>query len=441
MTTDNTTSIPKDISDFYRPRIADRLLSEKLEAKGAVLIRGPKWCGKTTTGERFANSIIYVDQPSLRSHIQQLSKLDPSLLLDGPTPRLIDEWQLAPALWDAVRFEVDHRRKRGQFILTGSAVPIDRNKEDIRHTGAGRFAIIEMLPMSLLESGESTGSVSLSELFDGNLKIKGESTHTLSDMAFLTCRGGWPFAIAESLNEKAALSQARDYLDIVTEEDISRVDGVERNVERARLILRSYARFQGTQTPISKIRQDIAVNDNDSITDDTIASYLNALRQIYVVKDLEAWNPNIKSKAAIRTTPTRYFTDPSIATAALRVGPKDLINDLKAFGLIFETLCVRDLRVYASAIDGDVYHYRDSNGLECDVVMHLRNGKYGLIEIKLGGERLIEEGAGNLQKLKTLLDTQKMGEPSFMMILTAVGPYAYRREDGICIVPIGCLKD
>lgn len=377
----------------------------------------------------------------MRENIQQLARIDPVILLQGDTPRLIDEWQLAPTLWDAVRFEVDHRRKRGQFILTGSAVPVDRNKENLRHTGVGRFAIIEMLPMSLSESGDSTGSVSLKDLFDNDRQIKGECMHTLSDMAFLTCRGGWPFAVAEDLSEKAALSQARDYLDIVVEEDISRVDGVERNVERARIILRSYARFQGTQTPISKIRQDIATNDNDPITDDTITSYLNALRQIYVVKDLEAWNPNIKSKAAIRATPTRYFTDPSIATAALRVGPKDLVNDLKAFGLIFETLCIRDLRVYASAIDGDVYHYRDSNGLECDAVVHLRNGRYGLIEIKLGGDRLIEEGVKNLLKLKNLLDTEKMGQPAFMMILTAVGPYAFRRQDGICIVPIGCLKD
>lgn len=427
--------------DFYRPRIADRLIADKLEAKGAVLIRGPKWCGKTTTGEQFANSVIYVDQPSMRNNIEQLAKIDPSLLLEGLTPRLIDEWQLIPTIWDAVRFEVDHRRKRGQFILTGSAVPIDRKKEDVRHTGAGRFAIIEMLPMSLYESGDSNGSVSLTALFNEDKHIKGISSHTLNDIAFLTCRGGWPFAITEDLSEKAVLSQARDYLDIVAEEDISRVDGVKRNVERARIILRSYARFQGTQTPLSKIRQDISANDNDTITDDTIASYLNALRQIYVVKDLEAWNPNIKSKAAIRSTPTRYFTDPSIATAAIRIGPKELINDLKAFGLFFETLCIRDLRVYASAIDGDVYHYRDSNGLECDAVVHLRNGKYGLIEIKLGGDKLIEEGCGNLHKLKTLIDAEKMGQPSFMMILTAVGQYAYCREDGICVVPIGCLKD
>ena len=433
--------VDKESSDFYRPRIADKLLSEKLDAKGAVLIRGPKWCGKTTTGEQFANSIIYIDQPSMRGNIQQLAKIDPGLLLQGNTPRLIDEWQLVPELWDAVRFEVDHRRKRGQFILTGSAVPVERRNENIRHTGAGRFAIIDMLPMSLYESGDSTGSVSLKEIFDNDSLIRGECTLTISDIAFLTCRGGWPFAIAEDMSEKAALSQARDYLDIVAEEDISRVDGVDRNVERARIILRSYARFQGTQTPLSKIKQDIAANDNDSITDDTIASYLNALRQIYVVKDMEAWNPNIKSKAAIRATPTRYFTDPSIATAALRVGPNDLINDLKAFGLIFETLCIRDLRVYASAIDGDVYHYRDSNGLECDAVVHLRNGKYGLIEIKLGGDVLIEEGVKNLLKLKNLLDTGKMGQPAFMMILTAVGRYAYRRQDGICIVPIGCLKD
>lgn len=426
----------------YRPRIADDILSDKLDAKGAVLIRGPKWCGKTTTAEQQAESVIYMSDPSSRSNNLALAKLDPQLLLAGATPRLIDEWQIAPQLWDAVRFEVDHRHRSGQFIMTGSAVPVNKKSDTpILHTGVGRFSIIDMLPMTLFESGDSSGEVRLRDLFDAPDNIRGINRHNMEEIAFLTCRGGWPYAVAEDMSRKAALSQAFDYLDLVVEEDISRVDGIGRNVERARVILRSYARYQGTQTTVSKIRQDVATNDNDKISDDTITSYLNALRQIFVVKDMESWNPNLQSKTAIRTTPTRYFSDPSIAAAALRIGPEDLIKALPTFGLFFETLCVRDLRVYAQSIDGDVFHYRDSNGLECDAVIHLRNGRYGLIEIKLGGEALIEEGCGNLMKLASIIDTSKMGAPAFKMILTAVGNYAYRRPDGIYIVPIGCLRN
>lgn len=429
------------IETVYRPRIADVLIEEKLEAKGAILIRGPKWCGKTTTAEQHAGSVIYMSQPGGNNNIA-LAKIDPLAILQGKTPRLIDEWQLAPQLWDAVRFEVDHRHKRGQFILTGSAVPLSKeNREPVCHTGTGRFAFIDMLPMSLYESGDSSGEVSLEELFESPERITGTNKHTLSDIAYLTCRGGWPYAIADDMSRKAALTQAFDYLDVVLEEDISRVDGTLRSPERARVIMRSYARYQGTQTSISKIREDVAVNDNDKISDDTIASYLTALRQIFVIKDMEAWNPNLQSKTAIRTTPTRYYIDPSIAVAALRIGPEDLINGLSTFGLIFETLCVRDLRVYAQANDGDIYHYRDSNGLECDAVIHLRNGKYALVEIKLGGEKLIEEGCANLLKLQSIIDKTKMGAPSFLMILTAVGDFAYRRSDGIYVVPIGCLKN
>lgn len=428
----------------YRPRIADRLLADKLESKGAVLIRGPKWCGKTTTAEQIAGSVLYMSNPRSRKSNLELAELDPQMLLQGETPRLIDEWQIAPSLWDAVRFEVDHRRIPGQFILTGSAVPIARDSkgaDGIFHTGTGRFAIIDMLPMSLMESGDSTGEVSLGTLFSTPDAIRGANHHDLRSIAFLTCRGGWPYALTEGMTPKASLSQSIDYLDLVVEEDISRVDGRERNVERARAIMRSYARLQGTQTPVSMIRKDVMTNDNDSITDETISSYLNALRQIFVIKDMPSWNPNLRSKAAIRTTPTRYFSDPSIATAVLRVGPEDLLGALPTFGLIFETLCVRDLRVYAQALDGDVFHYRDSNGLECDTVVHLRDGRYGLVEIKLGGDRLIEEGAANLDKLHGLIDTSRMPEPSFKMILTAVGDYAYRRADGIYVVPIGCLRD
>ena len=426
---------------FYRPRLADTILKDKLEAKGAVVIRGPKWCGKTTTAEQFAKSVLYVDQPAEWETVIRLAEINPSVLLQGPTPRLLDEWQLVPSLWDAVRYEVDHRRVPGQFILTGSAVPENRDSGQIRHSGVGRFSIIQMYTMTLFESGDSSGSVSLGNLFDTPRHIEGISQLQLQDIAFFCCRGGWPYAINNGLSRKAALSQAVDYLDIVVEEDISRVDGIKRDTERVRTLLRSYARFQGTQTPVSKIREDLKSNDNEKISDDTINSYLNALRQIYVIKDMTAWNPNLKSKAAIRTTQTRYFIDTSIATAALRIGPDDLMKDLKAFGFIFETLCVRDLRVYAESLDGDVYHFRDSNGLECDAVIHLRNGRFGLVEIKLGGDKLIEEGVRNLKKLEQVLDESKVGSPSFLMILTAVGQFAYRREDGVYVVPISCLRN
>ncbi len=420
----------------YLPRIADSLLADKLEAKGCVLIRGPKWCGKTTTAEQKANSVIYIGDPAHREEYMQMGAIDPGQLLLGATPHLVDEWQLIPELWDAVRFEVDHRNK------VGSAVPeahAPENEKKIRHTGTGRVAIIDMMPMTLAESGDSSGEVSLSELFAQPEIIRGTNPHNLEDIAFLACRGGWPFAISSGMSRKAALSQSFDYLDLVVEEDISRVDGVARNSERARAILRSYARLQGSQAPVSMIRKDVASNDADEISDDTIKSYLNALRQIFVIKDMSAWNPNLQSKSAIRTTPTRYFTDPSIATAALGLGPEDLMGGLSYFGFVFETMCIRDLRVYAQSLDGEVFHYRDSNGLECDAVVHLRNGRYGLVEIKLGGEKLIEDGAAKLHKLSSLIDTKKMREPSFKMILTATGAFAYRRKDGVYVVPIGTL--
>lgn len=425
----------------YLPRIADKLLEEKLETKGAVLIRGPKWCGKTTTAEQKARSVIYLnDNATLQQNIT-LAKIDPGMLLSGETPKLIDEWQEIPELWDAVRFEVDKRKDVGQFILTGSAVPVSKSiREKIHHTGTGRFSFLDMYPMSLYESGESSGDVSLKDLFNSPEVIRGYNKLNLQDIAYLVCRGGWPFSINPNLSSKASLRQAYDYIDLVIEEDISRVDGVERNPSLARLIMRSYARHQGGQTPVTKIKNDVSSNAHSSLSEETVAKYINALRQIFVVKDLEAWNPNLRSKTSIRTTPTRYFIDPSLSVAALRIGPEDLLNQVIDFGFFFETLCIRDLRIYADALDGDVYHYRDSNGLECDAVIHLRNGKFGLVEIKLGGDKLIEEGVESLKKLNKILDTTKMGAPSFKMILTAVGQYAYQREDGIYVVPIGCLK-
>ena len=421
----------------YKPRIADLLLQNKLEGVGAVLIEGPKWCGKTTTAEQHAKSVVYMDDTESGVNWLQMAAVNPKGLLDGPAPRLIDEWQLAPKLWDAVRFEVDHRDEDGQFILTGSAVP--PKTETINHTGTGRFSWLTMRPMSLWESGESNGKVSLRQLFTTQEQLFVENHLELADVAYLTCRGGWPRSVTQK--KQVALGRAFDYFDAVVKSDVSRVDGVRRDADRTRRIMRSYARHQGAPVPVSTIASDIRVNDVDTVDDKTVYSYISALKKIFVIEDMEAWNPNLRSKTAIRTSDNRYFVDPSIATAALGLGPDDLMNDLDTFGLFFETLCVRDLRVYADALDGHVYHYRDRNGLECDAVLHLRNGSYGLIEIKLGGEKLIKEGVEALNALANKIDTSKMKEPSFKMVLTAVGKYAYRQEDGIFIVPVGCLKD
>lgn len=421
----------------YKKRIADNILVRKLEGKGAVLIEGPKWCGKTTTAEQVAASILYMDDPEKKEQNITMSELSPKRLLKGAVPRLIDEWQLAPKLWDAIRFEVDHRGELGQFVLTGSAVPPDT--KEITHSGTGRFTWLTMRPMSIFESGESSGEVSLKDLFDQPDEIEGESNLDMERLAFLVCRGGWPQAIG--MRDEVALDQAVDYYDAVVKSDINRADGIQKNPERVKRLMRSYARNQGSQAPNTVIAQDIAANDEITMDTDTVASYLNALRKIFVVEDMPAWNPNLRSKTAIRSSDTRYYVDPSIAAAALGIGPKDLIADLKTFGFLFETLCVRDLRVFADSLNGEVYHYRDKDGLECDAVIHLRNGTYGLVEIKLGGDKLIEEGSGNLKALSEKIDTDKMKKPAFLMVLTGTGDYAYRRSDGVYVVPIGCLKN
>lgn len=420
----------------YKKRIADELLERKLKGKGAVLIEGPKWCGKTTTAEQVSGSILYMATPEDKEQNVALAELNPSLLLKGETPRLIDEWQIAPKLWDAIRFEVDHRDEEGQFILTGSAVPADM--KDVTHTGTGRIARLTMRPMTLYESGESNGSISLSELLSDNSKISGINELSLEDIAYLCCRGGWPRSIF--MDKDIALDQAFDYYDAIVNSDISRVDNVDRNPERAKNLMRSYARNIGSQASNETLKNDMINNDSTSLDTDTILSYVNALKKIFVIEESLAWNPNLRSKTAIRTSETRYFIDPSIAVAALGLGPNDLINDLNTFGLIFETLCIRDLRVYAESINGSIYHYRDASDLECDAVVHLRNGSYGLIEIKLGGDKLINEGAQNLIKMKNKIDTNKMKKPSFLMVLTATSKYAYQREDGVYVIPIGCLK-
>ncbi len=424
----------------YRPRIVDSLLRRELEGKGAVLIKGPKWCGKTTTAEQVAKSVLYMGNAKDREQNINLAYVDPHYILDGPTPRLIDEWQVAPVLWDAVRFEVDHRKGHGHFILTGSMVMHDdEEKKQIHHTGTGRIAKLVMRTMSLWESGDSNGSVSLRNLFETPERIAGISDKSLADIAYLCCRGGWPETL--DMRREIALEQAFDYIDAVADSDIQEVDKVDRNPDQVRRLLRSYARNQGSQSPLTTLRDDMKAKESKTFSDDTVGSYVNALKKIYVVEDMPAWNPNLRSKTAIRTSDNRYFTDPSIATAALGIGPNDLINDLETFGFIFETLCVRDLRVFAEALDGKVYHYRDKDKLECDAVVHLRNGTYGLVEIKLGGDKLINEGAANLITLANKIDTTKMKVPSFLMVLTATSHYAYRRQDGVYVVPVGCLKD
>lgn len=425
--------------DGYRHRIMDSLLAKKLQAKGAVLIEGPKWCGKTTTAEEIAVSKVLLAKTDAKEQFKRLLEIDSDTALSGEAPMLIDEWQTVPKLWDAVRYTVDHRRKMGQFILTGSAVPDKDAEKEREHSGTGRFAWLTMRPMTLSESGESNDSVSLADLFAAPEKLFGRNSLKLQDIAFLICRGGWPMAVG--LPEEAALEQAFDYYDAVTKEDVTRVDGVKRASERVRRLMRAYARHQGTQASIATLREDLKNNDIATLDDDTIVSYLEALRKIFVVEDMPAWNPNLRSKTAIRTADTRYFVDPSIATAALGMGPADLVNDLNTMGFFFETMCVRDLRVYAEALNGKVYHFRDKSGLECDAVVHLRNGQYGLIEIKLGGQSLIDDGVRTLNSLAAQVDTSRMKAPAFKMVLTATGEYAYRRsEDGIYIVPVGCLK-
>ncbi len=420
----------------YRKRICDELLIKKLRGKGAVLLTGAKWCGKTTTASQIANSILYMQDPRYKKQNMEMAELNPLNLLKGDVPRLIDEWQIAPKLWDAIRFEVDNRGAFGQFILTGSAVPI--NLSEVSHTGIGRIARLKMRPMSLYESGDSKGSISLADIFE-NGDVYSENTMDMDMLSYLICRGGWPQAIG--IEKDIALQQAIDYYDGVVEVDISKVDNTRRDIERTKSLMRSYARFVGSQAKISSILSDVKANEADEISGKTISDYLKALREIFVIEDSPAWNPNLRSKTAIRTSDTRYYTDPSIATAALGISPKDLINDLNTMGLFFENMCIRDLRVYADALDGKVYHYRDKSGLECDAVVHLRNGTYGLIEIKLGGDKQIDEAVNTLNKLESKIDITRMKAPSFKMVIIGLGNYAYKRKDGVLIVPISCLKD
>ena len=426
----------------YRKRSADSLLLEKLSYMGAVLVRGAKWCGKTTTARQIARTTVLLADSKRGAANRQLAQQRPDRLLAGTYPLLIDEWQEEPSLWDAVRSLVDEIGERGMFILTGSAVPPQVDEEDarraIRHTGTGRIARLTMRPMTLWESGDANGSVSFSDLFKG-IDVSGASSKLeLEDISDLICRGGWPGAMG--LRGQMARGPAREYFEAICETDISRVDDTLRDPLRVRGVIKSLARLQGTQSSASVICRDVMANDVASLTEDTVYSYLKALTKIFVTEDLEAWCPNLRCKTPIRTTATRYFTDPSIAAAALGIGSDELLGDLPTFGLFFETLAIRDLRTYAEQLGGRLYHYHDKSGLECDAVMRLENGEYGLIEVKTGGDALIAKGCKSLKALSAKIDATKMPQPSFKMVLTADGDFAYRNDDGILVCPIGCLR-
>ncbi|MDR2267193.1 MAG: DUF4143 domain-containing protein [Christensenellaceae bacterium] len=417
----------------YLPRIADGVLAENLKTFPAVYIAGPKWCGKTRTGEQHAKSALYMQDPDEFEANMRTADIKPSMLLAGDKPRLLDEWQVAPVLWDAVRFAVDRSGgERGQYILTGSAVV---KEGTTLHTGTGRIARMVMRPMTLFESQESNGQVSLQSLFDDSPDIEAISPLTLESLAFALARGGWPEAV--KVGGSASLRQVYDYVEAVINSDMSKIDQVQRDPTRVRALMRSLARNISTQANLSTLRSDMR-GEEEVLSVNTISSYLNTLSKLFVSEDLRAWNPATRSATAVRTSPTRHFVDPSIAVALLRMNPEGLLKDLNTFGLLFESLCIRDLRVYAEHIDGETFHYRDSYGLEADAVVQLKDGRWGAIEVKVGNKE-IEQAATNLLKLKDTVNTEKMNEPSFLMVITA-GKYGIRRKDGVYIVPIGCLK-
>ncbi len=427
----------------YLKRIADGLLSLRLEAFGAVQIKGPKWCGKTTTAEMQAKSVIKMQNPDTREGYLATARTKPSLLLKGDTPRLIDEWQVAPVLWDAVRHTVDERRLKGQFILTGSTV-IDN--EEIMHTGTGRISQMSMYPMSLYESHESNGKISLQELFDSmDLDIDGITSElSIEQLVFAACRGGWPASL-DNMSDAAKLLIAKDYVNIICEEDISRVDKRQRNPALTRLIMRSYARNLCTLAKKTSMLADVST-EMEGTAMSTFDDYVNALEKLFVIEDIEAWSPALRSKTVIRTGKKRCFVDPSIAVAAMGASPHSLELDLKTFGFIYECLCMRDLKIYSQALGGRLSYYHDRFGLEADAVLHLDDGRYALIEYKLGS-REIEDGAKHLLELKRLIQERnekekqiKMRLPDLLIVLTG-GELAYTREDGVKVIPLGCLKD
>ena len=419
-------------TSHYLPRIADGLLASKLSHAGAVEIRGPKWCGKTETALQVAASAVLMQDPDSREANISLAKTKPSVLLRGEKPLLVDEWQDAPELWDAVRFAVDRERTPGSYILTGSATPY----ASPAHSGTGRFAFLDMLPMTLLESGDSTGEVSLQALFDGAEDVDGFSSSDVETLAYLTSRGGWPWSVVGS-DGAGSLETAYDYLAAICERDISKVDGVERNSSYARQILREYARVTATQAKQSSIRSDLRQRGTE-LSRDTVDSYIATLRRLYVIQDLSAWSPSLRARSRITKTPARHLADPSIAVAALGANPDSLLHDMPTFGLLFESLCVRDLRVYVQVLKGEVLHYKDEGGLEADAVISLRDGRYALFEMKLGTWE-IDEGADSLRRLSGKVNQDVMGPPSFCAVVVP-GGYAYRRDDGVFVIPITCLR-
>lgn len=419
---------------YYKTRICDAILAKKLRTTGAVLITGPKWCGKTWTGLNAANSVLYMQDADKRASYLKLAQTSPSLLLRGEKPRLIDEWQMATVLWDAVRFAVDKEPSKGQYILTGSVVVDD--DEEIEHSGTGRISRMRMRPMSLFESGESNGTVSLKDLFDGKTDIASESRLSIEDIAYAICRGGWPASLDMDRND--SLEVAANYLDSVVETDISSIDKSQKDPDRVRSIMRSLARNISTMTTDRTIIADVQANDI-SMSDKTLEVYLRALRKLFIIEDIKAWQPSLRSKTGIRTSDKRQFVDPSIAIASLGIGPDAIIEDFQYFGFLFESLCCRDLRIYSEGLKGNVRHYHDNKNLEADLIVALNDGRWAAVEVKLGS-REIEEGAEHLKELASNIDTERFPAPSFLMILTG-GEYAYRRDDGVLVVPIGCLKD
>ena len=420
----------------YIRRIIDKEIQRKLGIAGAIVIRGPKWCGKTTSAKQIAKSILEMQNPDLQENYLELAKTKPSLLLEGEKPRLIDEWQIAPKLWNAVRYSVDKISEPSQYILTGSSVPVE---DDTLHSGVGRFAFITMKSMTLYETGDSNGSISLLDILNGKANIDGKRTDlTYEKIAYALCKGGWPDSI--KLDEERALEIPKNYLDLLCESDISRVDNIKRNPALTRAILKSYARQVSTIDSNKALYEDIQANYSD-ISERTIIDYIDTLKKLYIIEEIEAWNPNIRSKTSIRTAPKKTMVDPSLAVAALGCSPKELMLDIKTFGLLFENLVSRDLSVYVSSIGGHLSHYRDRFGLECDNVIHFDNGKYALVEVKLGGSK-VQEAEGHLNTLRNLIaeNEPKLGLPAFSMIITGTD-LAYTTESGVLVVPIGCLKD
>lgn len=423
----------------YVQRIIDKEIERKLSVMGAIIIKGPKWCGKTTSGRRVSKSIIEMQNPEMAENYMELVLTKPSLLLEGEKPKLIDEWQIAPSIWNAVRYDVDKTGEKGQYILTGSATPNDEDDKYL-HSGVGRFAIINMKPFTLYESKESNGKISLRDVFDKKINIDGiKAELTYEKLAYVLCRGGWPASL--DLSEENSLEIAKSYIDVLCESDISKVDNVSRNPRLARTILRAYARQVSTIDSDKTLYEDIMANFAE-VSERTIIDYLHALERLHIIEEIDSWNPNIRSKTAIRASKKKTMVDPSLAFAALGISPKDVMLDVNTFGLLFENLVDRDLSVYVNSIGGYIEHYRDRYGLECDSVLHLNDGRYGLIEVKLGGMKGIKEGEEHLLKLKKLIEeNSKMRKPEFLMIITGFTDIAYTTKDGILIVPIGCLKD